>query len=110
VSVIVKGLLKEGVEGNFGQKNGQCQEISTSGIYFFLIYIFNDETVFSIFENILVIVDFPAIVSHCRTFLISLQYVPFCIIIPDLVSRILDVVLVRRIFSSGKPQGDGILE
>ncbi len=32
------------------------------------------------------------------------------IIVPDLVSRIRDVVLVRRIFSSGKPQGVGILE
>jgi hypothetical protein len=30
--------------------------------------------------------------------------------VPDLVSRIHDVVLVRRIFSSGKPQGVGILE
>ncbi len=28
----------------------------------------------------------------------------------DLVSQIRDVVLVRRIFSSGKPQGVGILE
>jgi hypothetical protein len=27
--------------------------------------------------------------------------------VPDLVSRIRDVVLVRRIFSSGKPQGSG---
>ncbi len=32
------------------------------------------------------------------------------IIVPDLVSRIRDVVLVRRISSSGKPQGVGILE
>ncbi len=32
------------------------------------------------------------------------------ILVPDLVSRIRDVVLVRRIFSSGKPQGVGILE
>jgi hypothetical protein len=31
-------------------------------------------------------------------------------IVPDLVSRIRDVILVRRIFSSGKPQGVGILE
>ncbi len=30
--------------------------------------------------------------------------------VPDLGSRINDVVLVRRIFSSGKPQGVGILE
>ncbi len=28
----------------------------------------------------------------------------------DLVSQICDVVLVRRTFSSGKPQGVGILE
>jgi hypothetical protein len=33
---------------------------------------------------------------------------PLCV--SDLVSRIRDVVLVRRIFSSGKPQGVGILE
>ncbi len=32
------------------------------------------------------------------------------VIVPDLVSRIRDVVLVRRIFSSGKPQGVGNLE
>jgi hypothetical protein len=32
------------------------------------------------------------------------------LIVPDLVSRIRDVVLVRRIFSSGKPQRVGILE
>ncbi len=31
-------------------------------------------------------------------------------IVPDLVSRIRDVVLVRRIFSSVKPQGVGILD
>ncbi len=31
-------------------------------------------------------------------------------IVPDLASRIRDVVLVRRIFSSGKPQGVGNLE
>jgi hypothetical protein len=30
--------------------------------------------------------------------------------VPDLVSQIRDVVLVRRIFSSGKPQGVGNLE
>jgi hypothetical protein len=30
--------------------------------------------------------------------------------VPDLVSRDRDVVLVRRIFSSGKPQGVGNLE
>jgi hypothetical protein len=30
--------------------------------------------------------------------------------VPDLGSRICDVVLVRRIFNSGKPQGVGILE
>jgi hypothetical protein len=30
--------------------------------------------------------------------------------VPDLGSRIRDVILVRRIFSSGKPQGVGILE
>jgi hypothetical protein len=30
--------------------------------------------------------------------------------VPDLGSRIRDVVLVRRIFNSGKPQGVGILE
>jgi hypothetical protein len=32
------------------------------------------------------------------------------LIVPDLVSRIRDVVLVRRIFSSGKPQGVRNLE
>ncbi len=32
------------------------------------------------------------------------------IIVPDLVTRIRDVVLVRRISSSGKPQGVEILE
>jgi hypothetical protein len=32
------------------------------------------------------------------------------IIVPDLGSRIRDVVLVRHMFSSGKPQGVGILE
>ncbi len=31
-------------------------------------------------------------------------------IVPDLGSRIRDVVLVRHIFSLGKPQGVGILE
>ncbi len=30
--------------------------------------------------------------------------------VPDLASRIRDVVLVRRIFSSGKPRGGGNLE
>ncbi len=30
--------------------------------------------------------------------------------VPDLGSRIRDVVLVRRMFGSGKPQGVGILE
>jgi hypothetical protein len=32
------------------------------------------------------------------------------LIVLDLVSQICDVVLVRRTFSSGKPQGVGILE
>ncbi len=31
-------------------------------------------------------------------------------LVPDLASRIRDVVLVRRIFSSGKPRGVGNLE
>ncbi len=34
----------------------------------------------------------------------------WCVIVPDLASRIRDVVLVRRIFSSGKPWGVGILD
>jgi hypothetical protein len=32
------------------------------------------------------------------------------LIVPDLASRIRDVVLVRRVFSSGKPRGVGNLE
>ncbi len=32
------------------------------------------------------------------------------VVVPDLASRICDVVLVRRIFSSGKPQGVRNLE
>jgi hypothetical protein len=41
---------------------------------------------------------------------IRLQDYTIKLTVPDLGSRIRDVVLVRRIFSSGKPQGVGILE
>jgi hypothetical protein len=41
---------------------------------------------------------------------ITAGYFTVTTLVPDLVSRIRDVVLVRRIFSSGKPQGVGNLE
>jgi hypothetical protein len=46
-------------------------------------------------------------------FALSLELFEFfvrVVSVPDLVSRIRDVVLVRRIFSPGKPQGVGNLE
>jgi hypothetical protein len=38
------------------------------------------------------------------------DYIVLSTIVPDLASRIRDVVLVRRIFNLGKPQGVGNLE
>jgi hypothetical protein len=42
--------------------------------------------------------------------MLSTGYLEEILVVPDLGSRIRDVVLVRRIFSPGKPQGVGILE
>jgi hypothetical protein len=48
--------------------------------------------------------------DHPQLFIfVTLRFSTF-IIVPDLGSRIRDVVLVRSRFSSGKPQGVGILE
>jgi hypothetical protein len=45
--------------------------------------------------------------THLKFLIRKLQYIETVL---DLVSQICDVVLVRRTFSSGKPQGVGILE
>jgi hypothetical protein len=42
--------------------------------------------------------------------MLNLYVIRCTVVVPDLGSRIRDVALVRRIFSSGKPQGVGILE
>jgi hypothetical protein len=50
------------------------------------------------------------ILQPCDYFLVFVLLVTDILNLLDYVSQICDVVLVRRTFSSGKPQGVGILE
>jgi hypothetical protein len=59
-------------------------------------------------ETVRLCVDFIYGMYRYFSTLIGYQY--YISGVPDLVSRIRDVVLVRRIFSPGKPQGVGNLE